>query len=417
MSEYIIPGYIRIESRENGYYLINQYTDRIVRIDLKYEQDLKDILDREDLSNKTELVGFLIKNEMLIKENDFESYIDKYFQIENEILSVIIFTTEQCNFRCKYCYEDFKYGSMSDENYDLIYNFIKGKLESKEFKYLCLNWFGGEPLLCHQKIVEFNSRLLELSSENDVIFNSSITTNGYLLKPEVFSELYDSGVSRYQITIDGSFHDDLRVMKNGDKTRDTILDNISKILIDKKRRFSIILRNNILKYNNDYVWYDQVADSFGLDDRIFIHVHPVSPLGGDNGLNMIRDKRELDLTLNKHISYLTKIGLQNYDDTYRFSVCYASLKNNYAFRPNGEIVTCTVDLNDARNKIGSFTNSKIMIDDSKMNKWSNKINYDKCKVCSNFVNCPLIICPSKKGNDKYCDFMRLSLEQKVTDHV
>lgn len=416
MNKYIIPGYIKIENRKDGIYLTNQYTNKIIRLDYKFSKDLQDIIDYKYSNNVSQVVSFLRENEMLIRDTDFESCIRKYTESEDETLSIIIFTTEQCNFRCKYCYESFKLGNMKDELYETIYCFAKKKLESGAYKHFCLNWFGGEPLLCYKNISKYNSKLSKLSSDYGVTFISNITTNGYLLTSNVFDELYSSGIKMYQITMDGSFHDELRVLKNGGKTKDAIIKNLSNILADKEKQFTIILRNNILKDNHDYQWYDQIAKTFNLDERIAIHVHPVSPLGGDNHLNMIRDKKELEGLLNDHVSYLTRIGLKNYDDNIETSMCYAALRNNYAFRPNGELVTCTVDLEEERNHIGNFSETKIKIDYSKLEQWSNKINYEKCKTCSNFFYCPMNSCPSKKGNEKYCIYKKQSLNQE-TDYV
>ena len=60
-------------------------------------------------------------------------------------LHLIILPTEQCNFRCKYCYEDFKVGKMAKFCVEGINKLISQRLPNTS--NLTISWFGGEPLL------------------------------------------------------------------------------------------------------------------------------------------------------------------------------------------------------------------------------------------------------------------------------
>jgi len=53
---------------------------------------------------------------------------------------LIIMPTEKCNFRCSYCYEDFKIGSMPNWLIESIKKFISHRVKSIED--LSLSWFG-----------------------------------------------------------------------------------------------------------------------------------------------------------------------------------------------------------------------------------------------------------------------------------
>lgn len=403
--DYIIPGYIKIEEKNLNIYLTNEYTGRIVQLDLKYKNEIIKIINNEDFDNKSELFEFLVSNEMLIESSKFEEKVNGYTLSEKETLSIVIFATEQCNFRCKYCYEKFRHGKMEDIQYDLIYEFIENKINSGEFKYLCINWFGGEPLLQYENVANFNARIKKLSYKNNIELYSNITTNGYMLTKEVFDSLYNSGIKKYQITIDGSYHDTLRTHANGSKTKEIIEKNIKSVLSDKDKDFLIIIRNNILKGNEDYAWYDEIVEKFGRDSRITIRVHLVSPLGGNNDLDMMLEKTDLNNAISSHCDYIRKIGLKVFDDFIETPICYAALPHNFSFRPNGQIVTCTVDLDDERNIVGKFDENGLHNYEQKSKRWSDKFNYKKCKICRNFLKCEMNICPSKKGNEKYCNYI------------
>lgn len=51
----------------------------------------------------------------------------------NKQLSLILLITEQCNFRCAYCYEDFKIGKMPPDVIEGIKNVISVPLKLKHF--------------------------------------------------------------------------------------------------------------------------------------------------------------------------------------------------------------------------------------------------------------------------------------------
>ena len=75
-------------------------------------------------------------------------------------LRLIIMPTEQCNFRCQYCYESFKFGKMSLEMQDAIINFVRKNI----YKYteVHLDWYGGEPLLAFDVIQYISENVLKI---------------------------------------------------------------------------------------------------------------------------------------------------------------------------------------------------------------------------------------------------------------
>lgn len=401
---YGIPGYIQVSFVNQFVYLKNDFTDRTVQLEFQYLDDVKRLLEFDDANVNQELLKFLKENWMVIEDNQFKEIIDEYYDFENQMLNIIIFATEQCNFRCKYCYEEFKDGKMTDVQYDKIFAFIIHKINIQKIQSLNISWFGGEPLLQSDDVIQFTKEVNVLCDSKNISFSSNITTNGYYLTNDVFQQLYDTGVKMYQITIDGSFQDQLRVLINGGKTKQVILENIRIILESNQQDVKIILRNNILKDNEDYAWYDEIVKQFLLDKRIYIHVHPVSPLGGKNKLNMMIEKDVIDKTLVKHLNYINSVGLQVYQENQR-SMCYASSKGSYAFRPNGEIVSCTVALNDKRNVIGSFK-EEALINENQHSFWTNKVNDMKCSTCRSFISCEMNRCPKKKLEVSNCHYLK-----------
>src|ERR1044071_7965793 len=68
----------------------------------------------------------------------------------NEGLQLILLPTEQCNFRCMYCYEDFSGGRMSPGVSEGVKRLIDRRLDG--LRSLTVSWFGGEPLLARGNV-------------------------------------------------------------------------------------------------------------------------------------------------------------------------------------------------------------------------------------------------------------------------
>ena len=61
--------------------------------------------------------------------------------ISADYFSLTLMPTEQCNFRCTYCYEDFSIGKMKEDVIRGIKNLLKQRIPT--LKYLNISWFGG----------------------------------------------------------------------------------------------------------------------------------------------------------------------------------------------------------------------------------------------------------------------------------
>lgn len=62
-------------------------------------------------------------------------------QLFDDFLYLTILPTEQCNFRCSYCYENFLRGKMPDAIQEQLCEFVEKKIHFE--KGLMVNWFGG----------------------------------------------------------------------------------------------------------------------------------------------------------------------------------------------------------------------------------------------------------------------------------
>lgn len=302
------------------------------------------------------------------------SELDLLQATSNDILHLIIFPTESCNFRCIYCYEHFKFGRMPSNVIKGIKNFLSNRIE--ELKYLSVSWFGGEPLLALDILEDIAGYILTIINNynSNIVFNSQITTNGYLLTAPAFKKLIALKINHFQITFDGpqKIHDERRFLIGGKGTFDKIWDNLLNIKqIDEK--YTIIVRLHLDEYNLSYLkdFTGDYQKHFTNDERFILFLRPVKGLCGNMGSNIrvftdCEGRKVIDeighFLKNNGVKYLTPDDMD--------SICYASKFNSYSIRANGNINKCTVHLEDEKNNIGLINaNGSLNINKEKYLRW------------------------------------------------
>lgn len=120
-------------------------------------------------------------NDILIKpKNPF-----KLTFYEKSVLNVTIMLTLDCNFRCPYCFETLKKENISNKLQNIVH-FITNFLVDNDIKHLNINWFGGEPLLEILNIEKVYNSIYPLCKLKGISYDSTITTNGYLLSKHIY---------------------------------------------------------------------------------------------------------------------------------------------------------------------------------------------------------------------------------------
>lgn len=223
--------------------------------------------------------GFLVSAEVDERRLIDEHYRAKY---NEEALHLIVLPTEQCNFRCVYCYESFQRGTMRPEIREGLKNFVASQ---PRLKRLRLEWFGGEPLLAADVVIELTHQLSEHCRRRGVTFTSGVTTNGSLLTENIARQLILAGVRFFQITLDGprDDHDKTRVLQNGGGTFDLIVANL-RMLKTLEYPFVVGLRHNFSHENVEHLetFIELVQHELGGDPRFTLLFEAVAKWGGPN---------------------------------------------------------------------------------------------------------------------------------------
>jgi uncharacterized protein len=286
-------------------------------------------------------------------------------------LELILFPTEKCNFRCTYCYEDFAIGRMTRQTINSVKELIKRRAEGLDVLYL--TWFGGEPLLALDIIMEISSYASELIREYpDLSHQGSMTTNAYRLDPSTFSALARVGVLSYQISLDGprDIHNQTRVKADRGGSFDTIWQNLLAI---RQTDFVAEIKLRI-HFSADTVskldpLIDEIKEQFLPDPRFRVFFKAIGRWGGpnDDNIQLLPEQEE-----HAAISRLTE---KLYGDKFgsmekESHICYASRPNSLVIRADGRVGKCTAALNDSRNVIGKLRpDGTLALDQRRIQPW------------------------------------------------
>jgi uncharacterized protein len=293
--------------------------------------------------------------------------------LSSKELQLILLPTEQCNFRCTYCYEDFSIGKMKPRIVSALKLLIANRV--KTIKTLDLEWFGGEPLAAREIVVSLSEFAKQVCTEKSVQFSGGVTTNGYLLSPPLAERLADFNIHRYQISLDGAgpAHDTTRRLASGKGTFARIWANLLA-LRRSNTRFAITLRLHLTidNFESMRILAEMIRQEFLHDTRFTTFIKPVGNWGGPNSssirvlskLEAAAQKAEIESILHSRIPPPPppqKPGV---------TLCYASRPNSLVVRADGRIQKCTVAFDKDYNTVGQLADDgSINLNPAAMRPW------------------------------------------------
>ncbi len=322
-------------------------------------------------------------------------------------LLLTIMPTEDCNFRCTYCYENHQKGKMTSDVQNSVVNFVQKNI--KNYTMLNVGWFGGEPLEALDVVETLSKRLINICKTARKPYSAGMTTNGYNLSLDTFRLLQQLRVFEFQITVDGlkSTHNKYRPLKDGSETFDRIVNNLLQIRELKRNTFRIDVRTNFTQESASDLssFLSFCEELFGTDSRFSLFVHLVGNWGGDSIKHMHHDLLTNDSyqhLLNDIIELRPQMSFRAHlRDLEAFhSKCYAGLCNSYVIGADGMIYKCTEGFDMPDNQIGRLTKEgDMIIDQSKHAKWldcTDSSIISSCSKCKYWGSCLDGSCPKAK---------------------
>lgn len=418
---------------EEGWLLLwNTFTGNMNAFKPHQREALLSLLSRKGVDSSNKFITYLVSRGFLVPEEADELRRVQYAfgkeSYRNDKLELILLPSEDCNFRCTYCYEDFRRGTMLPEVREGIRKLVESRLGS--LRELTVNWFGGEPLYGMEAIDDLAPYFSELCNRHGISYFSHMTTNGYLLTDEVAGRLLAANVTDFQITLDGlsEDHDKMRPARDGGGTFQTIFDNLVS-MSQRSEDFSVVIRVN---FNGDNAprldaLLQNLSAEFANDSRFTISFHSVGRWGGDNDANISvcgRDEaqhyrmklksaaRQLGLSVTSGWMPGAGVGSQ---------VCYAARPYNFIIGAHGDLMKCTIDLDKRdRNIVGRLSRDGVMdLDMDKMALWTEPA-FERdtgCQSCHMLPACQGIHCPQIRfdSGNRPCPGIRRTAKQEMLD--
>lgn len=315
---------------------------------------------------------------------------------------LIINPTMNCNFKCWYCYEShIKDSKMTEPTMDNVKKHISNVvLNQPGLKYFHLDWFGGEPLLFFDKVIDpVMEYAAAICREHGITFTSSFTTNGFLINERMIQRFKLYNVKAFQITLDGNreMHNTVRFVNAKRGSYDEIVANVMALC---REGFYVSQRINYTKDTlNDL---ESIVEDFRalepeFRSKLGISLHKVWQVKDDT----------LNDRVNDLIQYFVRegfaAGIGDSPDTVRHS-CYADRKNQATINYNGEVFKCT-----ARNFSSDAKEGQLNEDGTI--SWNEKFG---TRMHIKFRNRPCLSCPIMPICNGGCS--QVALESKGQDY-
>lgn len=349
--------------------------------------------------------GFIVPattNEYRRFEFDFGAQHHRTDRLEFFLLS-----SEDCNLRCKYCYEDFARGTMQP----WVRNGIKQLVEARapRLRSLFVSWFGGEPLYGFPAIEDLGPFFVAIAERHSLYYASQMTTNGYLLTPDVAALLLSWKVTSFQVTIDGpeESHNSSRPARDGGGTFSTIFSNLLAMR-QMSETFNMEIRLNFDRKNHPQIsaFLDTLECEFSGDRRFRLRFRAVGRWGGTNDKDLDTCGYDESVRLQQEFrEEARRRGLSVTDDMRSLQglgsqVCYAARPYNMIIGASGKVMKCTRELDkNERNVVGQIReDGTLELDLNKMAAWTEPAfeHDNQCKACTMLPSCQGLFCPQER---------------------
>ncbi|MCH5324492.1 MAG: thioether cross-link-forming SCIFF peptide maturase [Eubacterium sp.] len=210
---------------------------------------------------------------MLFTEDDYAQYAD--MALNAPIKAMCLHVSHDCNLRCKYCFaQTGDFGGdrmlMSPETGKRAMDYLIA--HSANRVNLEVDFFGGEPLMAWDTVVETVKYARGIEKQHNKNFRFTITTNGILLDDEKI-DFINKEMSNCVLSLDGrkEVNDNIRPCVNGKGSYDVIVPKYKK-LVDGRGDKDYYVRGTFTKYNLDFAEDVLHINSLGFEQ---LSVEPV----------------------------------------------------------------------------------------------------------------------------------------------
>ncbi|MDE7017056.1 MAG: radical SAM protein [Lachnospiraceae bacterium] len=354
-----------------------------------------------------EEIKYLQENRFYIEEEEdevktLEDEVNSSIRIGSRSLELTIALTNQCNFRCAYCYQDKNQKVMSIQTADHIIRKIRNVLAENDYEEIWIHYFGGEPLLNIPILKYLDGNIRCAAEENKVVYHTYLTTNGSMLSDDILSSIKFENI---QLTFDGEevIHDSLRISDQFHFQDEITL--LKKIIDTTSAR--IILRMNACLQNKNEIlrFYQSVLENHGYE-RFDFNLNRMIKYHDDDNFEMLTQaeyaKLYYDLQrLIKMFTGKTELPIP------RKIPCKFTCGIAYAISPDGYCNFCS----------GSVENGKILFQDVDIAERKEIRFREECKTCICLPLCLGGCIVQHNLQAGCCSYEKFCLDEIIKDYV
>lgn len=318
--------------------IYNRIEDMISIKNLQKTNEVMELIDQE----------FLIPDEIDEKSVFMEMLKNEY--MNDKRMCIQILTTTWCNFKCPYCYQEgiCRYKNITIELIETLEVFLRNYLDKNRIiEKIHIILHGGEPTTYWKYVNLIFDKIKKICDDYNLIYDTQIITNGYLLNDEKIKLLVENNLRNVQVTIDGigKINDTRRISKAGKATFETIVSNIHKILkTDMKGKVNI-------RINYDRANIETIPETIRFLKNEFIDKRVKITLGYiTKTLDNLESNDYINkygLTLDELIEYypvlhkvLRENGCQPENMLAFDGLCVSKMRHNMVISPTGDIYKC-----------------------------------------------------------------------------
>lgn len=280
----------------------------------------------------------VLSSDMFIVPDDFDEIeflkAERSTYANSKDFKAVVLPTYDCNFNCWYCTQRHEQSEFTQENQELLVKHLTKYISDNDIETFTLSWFGGEPLLQKDAVIDITKRLKKFCEENIITFNSGITTNGFLMNHETIVRLIDAGISFFQISFDGvkEKHDKVKFDGSQRSAFETVLANIVDFL-NTGSNTTMQLRINYtpdVLANSDIVTQICRRIPASIRNRISVDLQKVWQIDADT----------IDIEKLNEINHLFSEAGFLLTTEHFFSYCYVEKVHHNMYYYNGSVDKC-----------------------------------------------------------------------------
>lgn len=262
--KYKLAGYnVLLDVNSGGVHIIDDLTyDILDSVDPSFAEEcpaevvakLSRSYPAQDIKECYEEIVSLYNDKILYSDDDYEKYA--LVAVASPIKAMCLHISHDCNLRCKYCFAstgDFGVGRklMDLETAKRAIDFLIEK--SGDRKFLEVDFFGGEPSLNFDVVMQTVEYARSREAETGKTFRFTTTTNGMHLTDEMI-DFINKEMYNVVLSIDGrkEVNDRMRVRVDGTGCYDLITKNFKRLVDKRPNDKDWYVRGTYTKYNLDF---------------------------------------------------------------------------------------------------------------------------------------------------------------------